>query len=250
MRDLVIWGVGELGKLYGAGALAAGLRVTPLLRSSDVHGTLSALPLDTPLLIAVSEPGLGQVLETIPEVRKGQMILLQNELFPSLWASWAAPPTVMIPWLLKKKGDPQIVIRETPVYGPHGKLVETIHGALGLPCSMLADAAILCAELADKYAFILTINALGVLRDRTLGGWLREEPVRVRDLAVEAAQLASKLADTKLDEARSVQRTLAGMHALNAISARGRSAGARVARAQERARTLGLTLPLLASVPT
>jgi len=245
MRDLLVWGVGELGKLYGSGALAAGFRVTPILRTSDVPITLAGRSPDTPILIAVSEQGLPDVLDSVPRAQKGQVILLQNELFPSLWATEAEAPTVMIPWLLKKKGDPQIVIRETPVYGVHSEVVKAMHEALGLPCATLDSASALASELADKYAFILTINALGVVRDRTLGGWLREEPVRVRDLASEACQLAARLAETPLDEARRIQRVLQGMHALSALSARGRSAGARVTRAQAHARALGLDLPLL-----
>ncbi len=245
MQELAIVGLGELGKLFGSAALAAGFRVTPLLRSVPVAATVEALPEHTPLLIAVSEPSLPEVFAALPGNRRGDAILLQNELFPSFWANESEPPTVMIPWLLKKKGNPQIVIRGTPVFGRHTTTVNALHEALGIPCTPLEDASALAKELVYKYAFILTINALGVWRDRTLGRWLDEEPVRVRDLANEFTRLGALLANTQVDEHVAVQLTLAGMHAMATVSARGRSAAVRVARAQQNAKTLGLTLPLL-----
>ncbi len=245
MPELAIFGLGELGKLFGGAALAAGYRVTPVLRKTPVPPVFEALAERTPLLIAVPEPSLSNVLASLPQARRADAILLQNELFPALWAGEPEAPTVMIPWLLKKKGDPQIVIRATPVFGRHADTVVDMHQALGVACVVLDDAAALARELVHKYAFILTINALGVWRDRTLGRWLAEEPVRVRDLAIELTRLGARLAAVEVDEAVSVQMVLQGMQAMASVSARGRSASTRLLRALGHTKRLGLTLPLL-----
>src|SRR5688572_26348056 len=92
MPELAIFGLGELGKLYGAGALAAGFRVTPLLRQTPLNAVWTQLPERTPLLIAVSEPSLRSVLDNLPANRRGDAILLQNEVFPSLWSTEREAP--------------------------------------------------------------------------------------------------------------------------------------------------------------
>jgi len=248
MAELLIFGLGELGKLYGAGALGAGFRVTPVLRSTPIEPIWSTLPAGVPLLIAVSEPSLPAVLQALPASRFGDAILLQNEIFPSLWAHAPEAPTVMIPWLLKKKGLPQIVIRSTPVFGRHAAAVVAMHEALGLESKVLESSIELAHALAHKYTFILTINALGVWRDQSLGRWLDEDLPLVRDLASEASSLASRLVETEIDTEIAIDATLEGMQAMQAISARGRSATIRVTRAQNEAKRLGLALPLLSQI--
>lgn len=248
MRELLIFGLGELGKLYGAGALGAGFRVTPVLRSTPLEPLWSTLPAGTPLLIAVSEPSLPAVLQALPASRFGDAILLQNETFPSLWAHAPEAPTVMIPWLLKKKAQPQIVIRSTPVFGRHVGAVVAMHEALDLRSNVLENTTELAHALAYKYTFILTINALGVWRDQSLGRWLDDDMALVRDLAGEASSLAARLAEIDIDTQQAIDATLEGMRAMQAISARGRSATTRLSRAQSEAKRLGLVLPLLAQI--
>ncbi len=248
MTELAIFGLGELGKLYGAGALGAGFRVTPVLRSTKLAPLWDELAEGTPLLIAVSEPSLATVLESLPKSRHGDAILLQNELFPSLWAREPEAPTVMIPWLLKKQGQPQLVIRSTPVFGRHAQVVLAMHQALGLGCDVLDDSAALAHALSHKYTFILTINALGVFRDQTLGRWLDQDLALVRELASEASCLAARLAEIDVNMELAVEATLEGMRAMGAVNARGRSATTRLVRAQSEARRLDLALPLLQQI--
>lgn len=248
MRDLVVYGVGELGQLYGAAALRAGLRVTPITRASDPRAVLSSVPIATPLLIAVGERALGELLATLEPARSGALILLQNELFPSQYAGLPEAPTVFVPWLLKKRGLPVTVIQATPVYGRLAPLVLELHRALGVPAVELASEPALRQALIEKYAFILTINALGVLRDRTLGAWLDEDPRRVRELALEAAALGSALGEFEADREACVRATEDGMRALANIGARGRTASERVERALAHAQRLGLAVPELTHV--
>jgi hypothetical protein len=245
MRDLVVYGLGELGQLYGAAALRAGLRVTPITRGSDAQAVLGALSADTPVLVAVGEDALEPVLATLG-ARLEQAILLQNELFPAQWRAHGQVPTVLVPWLLKKRGMPLSIARPSPVYGKHAALVEALHRALDIPSQLLRDEPALLQAIVEKYAFILTINALGLLRDRSLATWLQEDPLRVRALAHEASTLGARLADAEVDLIRSAQVVSEGMHALGTMSARGRTAQARVQRALAHGARLGIALPALA----
>lgn len=247
MRNFVVYGLGELGQLYGAAALRAGYRVTPITRASDPRRVLEALPIDVPVLVAVGEEELDGVLELLGKERGSSAILLQNELFPSAWRRHDAEPTVLVPWLLKKRGTKLMVARPSPVYGRHAELVGELHRALEVPLVALSHEHALHQALVEKYAFILTINALGLQRDRTLALWLQEDPQRVQALAHETAQLGAVLCESEIDLSACERAVAAGMRALGNISARGRSAEARVLRALEHGNRIGLELPELAS---
>jgi hypothetical protein len=245
MRDLVVFGLGELGQLYGAAALRAGMRVTPITRGSDPARVLAGLAADVPILIAVGESAIDEILGSLPEERASAPIVLQNDLFPSRWERHGLHPTVLVAWLLKKRGTPLTVARPSPVYGPHQALMLQLHELLGVPSVALTTDAQLRQALVEKYAFILGINALGVLRDRTLAGWLQEDPVRVQALADEAATLGAALCEIEVDRAACARAVDEALRALGTMSARGRTAPERVRRALAQARERGLSLPEL-----
>lgn len=245
MRDIVVYGLGQLGQLYGSAALRAGFRVTPITRSVAPQAVLTALPEQTPVLVAVGEDAVAAALD---ELGTRPAILLQNELFPAAWETRGSAPTVMVPWLLKKAGQPLTVPRATQVFGPQAAIVEALHAALAIPCERLPSTAALHQALVDKYAFILTINALGLLRDRTLAIWLAEDPLRVRALADEAAALGERLCGSSIDRALAIQAVLEGMRGLGSMSARGRTARARVDRALAHAARLGVDVTELRAI--
>jgi hypothetical protein len=248
MRDLLVWGVGELGRWLGGAALRAGLRVTPLTRDGSPQEILAALPTETPLLVAVGEDALDGVLAAVPHARAQDVVLLQNELFPAQWRARGIEPSVMVPWLLKKRGEPELVGRPSRLYGKHVGLLGALHDVLGVPWVRIDDGAALPQALVDKYTFILTINALGLLKDRTLGGWLREDPRRVDALAREAAQVGALRCEAAIDAHQSVVATLEAMGVMAGISARGRTARARFERGLRIAREHGLGVPELAKI--
>ena len=244
MRDFVVYGLGELGQLYGAAALRAGLRVTPITRRSDPQQVLAQFAHDVPVLVAVGEQSLDDALKSLGE-RGNVAILLQNELFPAVWQERGIAPTVLVPWLLKKRGVAMQVARPSPVFGRHAELMCELHHAIDVPVVRLRDEPSLHQALVEKYAFILTINALGLIRDRTLGMWLQEDPIRVHAISLEAAQLGAILCEQHVDLPRCARATSEGMRALGGMSARGRTAEARVTRALEHCRRIGLALPEL-----
>ncbi len=248
MRDLVIYGVGELGRLYGAAALRVGLRVTPITRDGEPARVLAGLGADVPILVSVGEDALDGVLASLPQERATAPILLQNDLFPSRWEQHGLTPTVIVAWLLKKRGTQLTVARSSPVYGKHAPLVLALHEAMGAAAHELARPAQLAQALVEKYAFILGINALGMLRDRTLSGWQQEDPLRVRAVTSEAATLGAALSGIELDRAACERAVDEAFHALGTMSARGRTAASRVRRALTQAHDLGLSLPELEKI--
>ncbi|MEW5848194.1 MAG: hypothetical protein AB2A00_05240 [Myxococcota bacterium] len=230
--DLVVVGLGQLGQLYAGGALKLGIRVTPVVRTTPRPLALSALPGHTPILVAVGEDALGGVLEEIPAARRDHVVLLQNELFPSVWrAHGVRSPTVLIPWLSRKKGRPLEVARPTLAYGPHAGLFAAVHGALDLPCEVTTETARMEDGLVAKYTFIITINALGVQEDLTLGAWLRKDPARVDVLAAEAHALGQAQLGRPVPRDDVLRQAREAMAALPDYPARGRTARARIERA-------------------
>lgn len=245
MRDLAIIGLGELGKLFGAGALRAGVRVTPITRGSDPRALDTFVTPDTPILVAVGEDALSGLLAALPGPLRKRLVLLQNELFPSIYRAHGLAPSVLVPWLLQKRGQPTTVARPSPIYGREADLFAEIFAALALPCVKLTREAELAQALVDKYTFILTINALGLSRDRTLGSWLEEDPAQVWDMCSEAARLGEALVEAPIDAQAARAATEEAMIALAQMPARGRSAEERVRRAHVHAARLGLRLPRL-----
>jgi ketopantoate reductase len=248
MRELVIVGVGELGKLFGAGALRAGLRVTPVTRANRVEDVLKHVAPRTPILLSVGEDALSDVLRALPQEHRECVILLQNELFPSVYRAYGITPTVLVPWVLQKRGQPTTVARPSPIFGAQADLFAELLDALAIAHTRLTTEAELAQALADKYAFILTINTLGVATDRTLGMWLQEDPAQVLEVCDEAARLAEALVEQPIDPATAHRAAREAMIALSHVPARGRSARERLDRALLHAARLGLRIPTLTRI--
>jgi ketopantoate reductase len=245
--DTVVLGLGQLGQLFGAGALRAGNRVTPLLRDAPREAALDALPDGVPIWVTVGEKDLPAAVQGLPAHRRLDAILVQNELFPANWEGMGlSSPTVAVVWISKKKGRPVEVGGPTQVFGPHAEHVAEVHRALDLPVDRLSTPGALAQAIVDKYAFILTINALGVVENLKLGAWLDKDAQRVAAIALEAARLGAALVGEEVDQEKARAAVEMGMKALSHYPARGRTAAARVERAQQDARRLDLELPALA----
>ncbi len=240
-------GLGELGRLYAGAALRAGYRVTPITRGQSPADALSGLPEATPILLAVGEEARASALDSLPKTRVSQTIWLQNELFPRDWAAFSQAPTVLVPWLLQKRGKPLTVLHPSPVFGKHATLVSAIHQAIDLPAVPIEPEQG-AAALRDKYAFILTMNALGLVKDAPLGWFLAQERALIDALLREAAELACRLCNVPAAYDHVAQLAVTAFGALRDISPRGRTALARVERALQHAAIEKLALPTLQSL--
>lgn len=244
MRNLVVIGIGELGKLFGAAALRAGIRVTPITRQMSIERSLQGCDPGTPILVAVGEQALGPVLDGLPRAHRSSLILLQNELFPSAWRGLEMP-TVLIPWVLQKRGLPTQVAAPSPYFGKHAALLRELLEHVPISGHELVEQHALMQALVDKYTFILTINTLGVLVDRSLGRWLEEDAPLVASVCAEASELGAALCGTQVDHTQCLTITKQAMLALATVPARGRTALDRVTRAHHHAQRLGIDSPIL-----
>lgn len=248
-EDLVLVGVGQLGTLFGEGALAAGRRVTPLRRDSDVERSLDDVPLGAPVLVTTGEADLPGAIASLPKERWPDVILVQNELFPSTWrALGLEEPTVSVVWISKKPGRPVEIGGPTEVYGKHAAVMARIHEALSLPYTLLSTSEQLGTALVAKFAFILAINALGLERDITVGEWLESDQARVLAIVDDARRLAEGKLGHPVDARRVQRKVLDGMTLLSSYPAKGRTAAARLERARQDAATMSLELPALLSI--
>ncbi len=252
MKDVIVYGLGELGRLLAGGALRAGYRVTPLVRGVEPETILNATHVAAPIVVCVGETELPAAIEALPIPARSRLILLQNELFPDVWAPLSVQRlTLMVPWLLQKKGQPQIQMRTTPIYGRYAEFLVQVHEALGLGCEVLSDERPMHEALAAKYALIVAINALGSLQNRTMGQWLQQAPAAVEALTRDAAAIAAaRLPDadsTHLAEI-SLPQVQSAMRSLENIPSAGRTAAQRVERALEVARAHSVSVPALEQV--
>jgi hypothetical protein len=238
--DLVVVGLGQLGELLATGALRAGLRVTPVLRSTPRPLDFSAVPPETPVLLAVGE-GWEKAAADVPAARRGDVVVLQNEIFPSSLVDAGLPhATVLMVWFNRKAFAPPQPGPPSQALGKHAAVMQHIHAATGLPCEVL-DASRLPEVLAAKYAFIATINILGVRQEQTVGAWFQAHAPEANAVLEDVLTLAARLCDTPLTPALRQQV----QHALNvhaALPARGRTSLARLQRARAHAARLGLRL--------
>jgi hypothetical protein len=242
VRDVVVLGVGQLGRMFGGAALASGFRVTPLLRANvetDHEAFTNAAP-DAPVVVAVGEAALADAVARVPSDRHGDLVLLQNELFPDVWRALLgdSEPTVVVVWSNVKKGRPVEIGRATAVFGKHASFVKDVHAALDVPCVELASSAELVDELVAKYAFLLGVNALGLEQSRTVGEWLAADRAHVDDVVARFIALAEARAQRKSIGA--AEKVTEAMHALRAMPAAGRTAHERLERANATAARLGL----------
>lgn len=242
--DLVVYGLGELGRFLAGGALRADIRVAPITRTTDRAAVWSSASKDAPILVAVGENDLAAAIDDIPRERRGDVILVQNELFASVWAELGLDhPTLAVMWLTKKPGQPVVVGRRSGVFGAHADRMMEIHLALGLPAELLKTEEERDLELVSKYAFILTINALGCVQNLTLGEWLKKDRAVVDALIGDALALGQAQAGRQVDGAAVRAAVIEAMENLASYPAAGRTAQARVDRAKRLASDWSLELP-------
>lgn len=250
MRVLLV-GPGQLGRVLAGGLAASGVSIDPVVRGEAIaptspHGLV---------IVAVGERDLDGVLGSLPYVRRGRVVLLQNELVPASWeAHGIEDPTVLVVWFEKKKGKPIQVVRETEVAGPHAPLFVRALEAMDVPAREIA-ASELTRALVVKNLYIVGANALGLALSGSAGGGTtgelvskhraRTEKVLREVFAIERSRLAK---DDVLDEDDVIARTLEAFTADPSHGTLGRTARERLDRALARARAADLATPELDAI--
>ena len=246
MSEVVVIGLGQLGRVFAGGLLRNGHTVVPVNRGDDLVTVAHAHPEPERVLVAVAENDLHTVLAAMPGAWRPRVALIQNELLPRDWEKYRyTDPTVISVWFEKKKGTDAKALIASPVAGPGAALLCRALTSIDLPCREVALGDDLLFELVRKNVYILTTNLAGLKTGGTVSQlWARNEAF-ARQVANEVMDIQDALTGVKHDRAALIAGMLEAFDGDPEHGCTGRSAPARLARALHHADAFGLAVPTL-----
>jgi len=252
MNEVVVIGLGQLGRVFAGGLLRVGRTVVPANRGDDMAALAQRHPGPELVLVAVAENDLHAVLAALPENWKPRVALIQNELLPRDWqAHGTVDPTVISVWFEKKKGIDAKPLIASPAAGPGAGLLCRALNSIDLPCREVAQGDELLFELVRKNVYILTTNIAGLKTGGTLKGtstvsqlWAQHEAF-ARQVANEVMDIQAALTGVAHDRDALIAGMLEAFDGDPQHGCTGRSAPARLARAIRHADEFGLAVPTL-----
>ena len=246
MSEIVVVGLGQLGRVFAGALLRAGHTEAPANRGDDLAALAQRHPDPALVLVAVGETDLHPVLAAISARWKPRVALIQNELLPQDWERHGyANPTVMSVWFEKKKGSDAKPLIASPVAGPGAKLLVEALAGVDLPAREVAVGEALLFELAVKNVYILTTNIAGLRTGGTVSQLWAQHEAFARTVAGEVMDIQDRLASHAFDRDKLVAGMLEAFAGDPEHGCTGRSAPARLARALEHADRFGLAVPTL-----
>lgn len=246
MQEVVIIGLGQLGRVFAGGLLRAGCAVVPVNRGDDMEALAAAHPAPALVLVAVAEPDLHAVLEALPAAWKNRAGLIQNELLPRDWLAHGMDnPTVISVWFEKKKGTDAKPLIASPAAGPAADLLVRALAAIDIPARQVDGGAELLFELVRKNVYILTTNIAGLKTGGTVDELWRDHQAFARQVAEEVMDIQDWLTGVKHDREKLINGMLEAFAGDQKHGCTGRSAPARLARALQHADAAGLAVPVL-----
>jgi hypothetical protein len=246
MKDVVVIGLGQLGRVFSGGLLRCGYRVVPVNRGDSIETLVREVTNPELVLVAVAEPDLHAVLEALPVVWKGKTGLIQNELLPRDWASHGIQaPTVISVWFEKKKGMDAKPLIASPVAGPRAGLLVDALASIDLPSREVKSGDELLYELVRKNVYILTTNIAGLKTGGTVSALWKHHEGFAREVASEVMDIQDWLTGVKHDRSKLIAGMLEAFDGDPSHGCTGRSAPARLARALAHADEAGLAVPIL-----
>lgn len=245
-KAVIIIGIGEIGGVFARGLLRSGYTVIPVNRNDDINEIAEQAPDPEAVLLTVAENDLQFALESIPQVWRDRLCLVQNELLPRDWEKHGLnTPTVISVWFEKKPGMDAKPVVASPAFGPHADLLFKALEALSIPVVKLSSAEDLLFELVRKNLYILTTNIAGLVA----GGNVTELWQNHRTLAIEVAEdvlaLQGWLVGEILDSKDLIAAMLVAFEGDPNHGCTGRSAPARLQRALLLADEADLDVPTL-----
>lgn len=246
MSEVVVVGLGQLGRVFAGGFLRAGHTVVPVNRGDHMGVIADAHPKPECVLVAVGENDLAAALDAMPMVWRDRVALIQNELLPAAWeAHGYIDPTVISVWFEKKPGrDPKPLIA-SPVAGPAARLLVNALAAVDLPAREVAPGDDLLFELVVKNVYILTTNLAGLKTGGTVNELWTQHQVFARAVAADVISLQEALTGRQYDPDALIAGMLEAFAGDPEHQCMGRSAPARLTRALAHADRLNLAVPTL-----
>lgn len=249
MSEVIIIGLGQLGRVFAGGLLRTGHTVVPVNRGDDMFTVAHAHPDPALVLVAVAENDLHTVLAAMPGAWRPHVALIQNELLPRDWEKYRyAAPTVISVWFEKKKGTDAKPLIASPVAGPGAALLCRALTAIDLPCREVALGGALLFELVRKNVYILTTNIAGLKTSGTVSQLWAQHEAFARQVANEVIDIQDALTGVAHDRERLIAGMLEAFDGDPEHGCTGRSAPARLVRAIAHADEFGLAVPTLRSL--
>jgi len=249
MSEIVVIGLGQLGRVFAGGLLRSGHTVVPVNRGEDLFTVAHAHPEPALVLVAVAENDLHTVLAAMPGAWRPQVALIQNELLPRDWEKYRyTDPTVISVWFEKKKGTDAKPLIASPVAGAGAALLCRALTAIDLPCREVALGDDLLFELVRKNVYILTTNIAGLKAGGTVSQLWAQYETFARQVANEVMDIQDALTGVAHDREKLIAGMLEAFDGDPDHGCTGRSAPARLARAIAHADEFGLAVPILRSL--
>ena len=246
MSEVIIIGLGQLGRVFAGGLLRSGHTVVPVNRGDDLFSVAHAHPDPALVLVAVAENDLHMVLAAMPGAWRPRVALIQNELLPHDWEKYHyTAPTVISVWFEKKKGIDAKPLIASPVAGPGAVLLCRALTSIDLLCREVAPGEELLFELVRKNVYILTTNIAGLKTGGTVAQLWAQHEVFARQVANEVIDIQDALTGVHHDRDKLIAGMLEAFDGDPEHGCTGRSAPARLARAIRHADEFGLAVPAL-----
>ncbi len=246
MSEVVVIGLGQLGRVFAGGLLRAGHSAIPVNRGDDLFTVAHAHPDPALVLVAVAENDLHTVLAAMPGAWRPHVALIQNELLPRDWEKYRyADPTVISVWFEKKKGTDAKPLIASPVAGPGAALLCHALASIDLPCREVASGDALLFELVRKNLYILTTNIAGLKTGGSVSQLWAQHETFARQVANEVMDIQNALTGVAHDRERLIAGMLEAFDGDPEHGCTGRSAPVRLARAIAHADKFSLAVPTL-----
>jgi hypothetical protein len=246
INEVVVIGLGQLGRVFAGGLLRSGHTVVPVNRGDDLFSVAHAHPEPVLVLVAVAESDLGTVLAAMPGAWRPRVALIQNELLPRDWEHYRyTDPTVISVWFEKKKGTDAKPLIPSPAAGPAAALLCRALTSIDLPCREVVPGEELLFELVRKNVYILTTNIAGLKTGGTVAQLWAQHEILARQVANEVIDIQDALTGVHHDRDKLIAGMLEAFGGDPEHGCTGRSAPARLARAIRHADEFGLAVPAL-----
>ena len=244
--NVVIIGLGQIGRVFAGGLLRVGCSVVPVNRDDDMAALARVHPAPDMVLVAVGENDLHGVLGALPDSWKSRVALIQNELLPRDWLTHGLlDPTVMSVWFEKKKGIDAKPLIASPVAGINAALLCRALSAIDLPCREVPLGDALLFELVRKNVYILTTNIAGLKTGGTVAELWAQHESFARLVANEVMDVQDALTNRQHDRAALIAGMLEAFDGDPQHTCTGRSAPVRLTRVISHADAFGLVVPTL-----
>lgn len=235
-KPVVLIGVGEMGAVFARGILRIGHPVYPVTRDVDLNQLSQQLADPEMVLVAVGEKDLHSTLESIPQIWRNKLTLLQNELLPNDWLHHQiTAPTVISVWFEKKPGQDAKVIIPSPAFGPHAQLLHDALASINIPVNVLSNSDELLQELVVKNLYILTTNIAGLEVGGNVDQLWNQHRAVAESVAHEIIDIQEALTWRKFDHQHLLNKMSEAFAGDPEHRCMGRSAPARLERALQHA---------------